>query len=175
METQGSKVTLPAGLLDVLKPQSFVMLSGLPGLGKTSLAHAIKEMLWELREGKVGIVSSDDIWELVAPWGYSPQINQRGYQMMLDLCTAYMEQGAVTIFDSTGLTKKHRNRFHWAAVRARAYGANPVSVWFPPDLELSIERRGSVIDEERLRSFAKSFEEPSSAEPFDFIFEASPV
>ncbi len=188
--------TLPRELWNVLttaRPREpvVVVLAGLPGLGKSTAADWLRK-----GSGRAAVMESDQIWELVCPYGYDRNFGATGYLVMTTLAGAWLGQGIDVIVDSTAVTVKHRRRFVDVTATVAGFGAPPrigparaYCLFFPPDVAESIRRRSGVsnvrmldhglkderVPEASIRSMAERWEAPSVDEGFDAVFEMPPV
>ncbi|MGE5597074.1 MAG: AAA family ATPase [Hyphomicrobiales bacterium] len=85
---------------------ALVMLSGLPGSGKTTFAHRLLERLDAVH------IESDAIRrELFAEPRYVAEEHARVFRTAEDRARSALERGASVVFDATNLTTKDRRRF----------------------------------------------------------------
>lgn len=89
-----------------LTPPGLVLLSGLPGAGKTTFARRLAEFL------PAGHLESDAIrFELAGRPTYSPSESARVFATIERRAAASLDAGRVTIIDATNVTRRDRKRF----------------------------------------------------------------
>ena len=177
------------------RPHVFV-LSGLPGLGKSILAaslerhsksaHGEEKCTIKTAEHKthsvpqnVLTVSTDNVWPLVCPHEFDRVATSSGYALCEALIGAYVLQGYHVVFDSTGLTPRHRalvqNILHERC--GSAHNITTSCLWFPVNddtLTLSIQNRREELDENTIRNMATRWVEPCESEGFDACVQLKP-
>ena len=119
------EATASRGAMPVAKPY-VVLLSGLPGTGKSALAQALRERML------IGSVESDAVRAALFPRpAFSPEESARVFDTCHAMIESLLRGKMAVIFDATNLQERHRRDVRDMADRAGAAVA-VVRVHAPP-------------------------------------------
>jgi len=121
-----------------LTPLGLVLLSGLPGAGKTTFARRLAELL------PADHYESDAVrFELAGKPTYAPAESAKVFATIERRASASLKAGHVTIVDATNLTQRDRKRF---LRLARSIGLPLVAVMVVAPEDVIRARTGSPRD-----------------------------
>ncbi|MGD9932966.1 MAG: AAA family ATPase [Dehalococcoidia bacterium] len=143
-------------------PPALIILSGLPGSGKTTFARTLVNTVPAVH------VESDAVRRALAPAPrYTQSENRRVFDEVERLADAALASGRIALVDATNLRHDDRLRFHSLAARSRVPLIG-IRVIAPPRViraRLAAPRRGhsqAGLDVfERMRGRAQRFLDPS--------------
>jgi predicted kinase len=140
------------------KPK-IVLLVGLPGSGKSTWA-----------EGKLGVLSSDALRELLADHPDNQNIHARVFRVLRDLLKHRLElKRPVTYVDATNLTPYEREPYFKLA---QLFDCKVEAVFFDVPIDECIRRnreRQRVVPDEVIRKMADRLIKPSAKEGFSRV------